>query len=530
MLFSLANLVSAALALARFASAATQTYSLELDTGTVSPDGFDRLAITVNGGFGGPLLTANKGDTIQANVANSIENTAIFQSTSIHWHGMFQHRTNTEDGVGMVTQCPIVPGESYDYSFDTAGQTGTYWYHSHVSTQYCDGLRGPLVIYDPNDPFADMYDVDDELFMCAPQTPDSVLINGQGRYVGGPTDSTAPLTVISVTSGTRYRFRLINVSCLTYFTVSLDGHTFTVIEADGVEHQPLVVDSLTIFVGQRYSIVVDASEDVDNYWFRVVPGPSIVNQASSTDPSLNNAIFRYEGAPVADPTTTPTPSTNPLVEASMIPLVNPGAPGGDTPPDVAHVLTIGLDVTSVSLSPNWTINGSSFAPPSVPVLLQILSGASTAQGLLPPGSVIPLPSNSIVEISIPDTGAVSRTHPFHLHGHNFDVIRSAGQTDFNYVNPPRRDVSSPVPFIPDNAEAEFQVVAVNSGNVTFRFKTDNPGPWILHCHIDWHLKQGLAVVLAEDPAGVVSGPDSVIIPPAWNNLCSAFDASGLPSN
>ncbi|KZT37541.1 hypothetical protein SISSUDRAFT_1062711 [Sistotremastrum suecicum HHB10207 ss-3] len=64
MLFSLTNLISAALALARFASAATQTYSLELDTGTVSPDGFDRLAITVNGGFGGPLLTANKGDTI----------------------------------------------------------------------------------------------------------------------------------------------------------------------------------------------------------------------------------------------------------------------------------------------------------------------------------------------------------------------------------------------------------------------------------------------------------------------------------
>ncbi|KZT32315.1 Cupredoxin [Sistotremastrum suecicum HHB10207 ss-3] len=411
---------------------------------------------------------------------------------------MFQHRTNTEDGVGMVTQCPIVPGESYDYSFDTAGQTGTYWYHSHVSTQYCDGLRGPLVIYDPNDPFADMYDVDDA---------STVITLGDWYHQPALAEFSDP-TIIAP-------FRLINVSCLTYFTVSLDGHTFTVIEADGVEHQPLVVDSLTIFVGQRYSIVVDASEDVDNYWFRVVPGPSIVNQASSkpADPSLNNAIFRYEGAPVADPTTTATPSTNPLVEASMIPLVNPGAPGGDTPPDVAHVLTIGLD------SPNWTINGSSFAPPSVPVLLQILSGASTAQDLLPPGSVLPLPSNSIIEISIPDTGAVSRTHPFHLHG-----------TGFNYVNPPRRDVSSPVPFIPDNAEAEFQVVAVNSGNVTFRFKTDNPGPWILHCHIDWHLKQGLAVVLAEDPAGVVSGPDSVIIPPAWNNLCSAFDASGLPSN
>ena len=38
---------------------------------------------------------------------------------------------------------------------------GTYWYHSHLSTQYCDGLRGPLVVYDPHDPHAHRYDVDD---------------------------------------------------------------------------------------------------------------------------------------------------------------------------------------------------------------------------------------------------------------------------------------------------------------------------------------------------------------------------------
>ena len=38
---------------------------------------------------------------------------------------------------------------------------GTYWYHSHISTQYCDGLRGAFIVYDPNDPNADLYDVDD---------------------------------------------------------------------------------------------------------------------------------------------------------------------------------------------------------------------------------------------------------------------------------------------------------------------------------------------------------------------------------
>ena len=38
---------------------------------------------------------------------------------------------------------------------------GTYWYHSHFKNQYCDGLRGPLVIYDENDPHRDLYDIDD---------------------------------------------------------------------------------------------------------------------------------------------------------------------------------------------------------------------------------------------------------------------------------------------------------------------------------------------------------------------------------
>ena len=63
----------------------------------------------------------------------------------------------------------------------------------------------------------------------------------------------------------------------------------------------------------------------------------------------------------------------------------------------------------------FQINGVSFVPPTVPVLLQILSGAQTAQDLLPSGSVYPLPSNSTIELSLP-AGPVGGPHPFHLHG------------------------------------------------------------------------------------------------------------------
>ena len=52
-------------------------------------------------------------------------------------------------------------GGAFEYKFKVDGQAGTFWYHSHLSTQYCDGLRGPMVVYDPNDPHKSLYDVDD---------------------------------------------------------------------------------------------------------------------------------------------------------------------------------------------------------------------------------------------------------------------------------------------------------------------------------------------------------------------------------
>lgn len=82
-------------------------------------------------------------------------------ATSQHWHGFFQAGTSWADGPAFVNQCPISPSHSFLYNFNVGDQAGSFWYHSHYSTQYCDGLRGPIVVYDPADPHADLYDVDD---------------------------------------------------------------------------------------------------------------------------------------------------------------------------------------------------------------------------------------------------------------------------------------------------------------------------------------------------------------------------------
>ncbi|KAG1837084.1 Cupredoxin, partial [Suillus subluteus] len=80
------------------------------------------------------------------------------------------------------------------------------------------------------------------------------------------------------------------------------------------------------------------------------------------------------------------------------------------------------------------VNNVSFASPTVPVLLQILSRAQDASDLMPNGSVIILKANKVVELTLSTTG-VGGPHPIHMHGHSFSIVQSAGNSSFNYANP-----------------------------------------------------------------------------------------------
>ncbi|KAJ3482311.1 hypothetical protein NLI96_g7062 [Meripilus lineatus] len=462
----------------------------------VAPDGFSRSAVVAEGSTPGPLIRGNKGDTFQINVKNGLTDESLLTSTSIHWHGLFQYKTNWDDGAAWITQCPIGPGRSFLYNFTIAEQAGeafaisavsghlsppgTFWYHSHLSTQYCDGLRGPLVIYDPEDPHKDLYDVDDEGTIITlsdwyhqpskdlpvPPTSWATLINGLGRSSNG---SDTNLTVIEVEQGKRYRFRLVSLSCEPTYQFSIDGHTLTVIEAEGTNTQPVQASTIPIFASQRYSFVLEANQPVGNYWIRALPNFGNTSFAGG----INSAILRYVGAPDEEPTKQLNSSAKPLVETDLHPLVpTPPPPHADLPLEFAFSFNNG----------RFYVNNVSFSSPSVPELLQILSGSQRPQDLLPQGSVYLLPKDSTIEIKMPG-GVIGGGHPLHLHGHNFWVMQSAGSNTTNLQDPVLRDT-------------------VNIGSlgdeVTIRFQTNNPGPWLLHCHIDFHFDTGFAVVFAED--------------------------------
>jgi len=88
----------------------------------------------------GPTLRIPQGQRVAFRLTNTLD-----KPTSVHWHGI--RLENAMDGVPGLTQDPIEPGESFDYSF-VAPDAGTYWYHSHLKSweQVARGLYGPLIV------------------------------------------------------------------------------------------------------------------------------------------------------------------------------------------------------------------------------------------------------------------------------------------------------------------------------------------------------------------------------------------------
>jgi iron transport multicopper oxidase len=451
----------------------------------ISPDNIERVATLAGGTFPGTPIFGKKGDTFRVHVQNQLHDPSMWLSTTVHWHGIKQTGSNYEDGAAWITQCPIAANHSFLYQFEVLDQAGTFWYHSHFSTQYCDGLRGAFIVYDDNDPLKHLYDVDDESTVITladwyhqssrgalkpgeiPPQPDSVLINGKGRYPGSGWGLAANLTVVNVEHGKRYRFRIIQMACDADFFFSIDGHSLDIIEVEGTPTRPYTIDRLHIHSGQRYSAVLHANQPVDNYWIRALPFPGRV-ASWNFERGANSAVLKYKGAADREPTAVQTDgqtsSSKPFRETDLVPLDPIPVPGRPYPGGADVSINVKLDIDMQTAK--YTQNGQTWKPPTTPVLLQILSGQQAAQDLLPTGSVYTLPSNKVIEVTIPGTSVeYGGPHPFHLHGHDFWVVRSAGTNYTNYVDPIRRDTID---------------TGYETDNVTFRFVTDNSGPWFLH--------------------------------------------------
>ncbi|KAF2397368.1 lcc1, laccase [Trichodelitschia bisporula] len=483
----------------------TFQYHLDVSKKTMAFDGVSREVQVFNGQYPGPTLEADWGDTLQITVSNSLPD----NGTSIHWHGLRQLNSNQMDGTNGITECPIAPGQSKTYTFK-ATQYGTSWYHSHYSVQYADGLVGTIKI---NGPATANYDIDlgvvamtdwfhTPVFTilasrpAAPPTAQSVLYNGTSVYNGQ-----GKYGVTTLTPGKKHLLRLVNTGINAYLHVSLDGHPFTVIANDFVPIKPYTTTQLVLAVGQRYDVVIEANQPVANYWFRIGTGGGQCDGPNEkTD--TQGAIFSYVGAPSGNPTSTPyTLSTGCFDETGLVPFValNPGSPA--TAPTE-------LDLTlDVSAGVAWKVNNESILIDwTKPTLQYIENGTYT----------LPKTDNGITIAGGVDTWTFwliqndsPLPHPIHLHGHDFYVVAdgtgSGTGVALNLQNPIRRDTHT----------------VANGGYIVIAFNSDNPGAWLLHCHIPFHISGGLGVQFIERPTEVIGALGDLS---GFNDGCKTWTA------
>ncbi|KAI8605601.1 multi-copper oxidase laccase-like protein, partial [Dissophora ornata] len=510
----------------------TRTYDWTITQQTIAPDGLERPMLLVNGMFPGPLVEANTGDNIVVKVTNNMVN-----GTAIHWHGMFQNGTNWMDGTMGITQCAIPPGQSFTYNFTVPNQWGTYWWHAHAASQYIDGIVGPLIIHSPDEPHLDDYEEDIIMMISdyyhtdsgsllswylstdsegTEPVPDNGLINGRNSFdctmdsqalfpTGQKCTSGAPMSVFDFKAGTSYRVRIINTGAFADFQFSIDNHTLSVIEADGVDMQPVSVQRVPIHVAQRYSVLVQANQAVGNYWVRATMNTNCFNTPNPALDERVQAIIRYEGASTTqepnsvDWTTSAwAPVCLDLTLDMLKPYFAEPAPNATT----QVFLTTSFQTLRSDHVNLGYVNGISWSPlMNDSTVFQAQRGISTYDASQ---QVISLNTTGVVEVVI--TNYDEGSHPFHFHGHNFYVLGWGdgayvpGTTQLELTNPLRRDTSTVPSF----------------GYTVIRFVNDNPGMWAFHCHIDWHMEAGLMVQFESLPQVI----KTFQIPPEMTAMCS----------
>ncbi|KIW00852.1 uncharacterized protein PV09_07611 [Verruconis gallopava] len=540
----------------------TRYYNMTVGGPTsINVDGEDfDYAQLFDGKFPGPWIQACWGDRIVVNVSVSED---FPEGTSIHWHGLRQlNTTHMGHGVPGISQCPIAPGSYFVYNF-TAMQYGSSWYHSHYSLQYANGLLGPLTIHGPSiapydeAPAKPLFISDWNHNDANARKGDlnaTVLLGGIGNLTRNyptaiPTEFHDPFNLTFI-GGKKYLLRVINTAYNSAFLFTIDNHLLNVVSADFVPINNYTTDSTVVQIGQRYNVIVEANpqnlteSSVSNFWIRTYimqdcrGNPDIIDRENY----MKTGIIRYDESNMADPNTEPwadidfntcRDETGPTGEG-LSPVLQwfPDAPSNPTEP--TRIVQFMHTPPSIAPYPHAifaleTSEEKEFLPLRVDWQNITFLNLDNDGGW--PTSWIVLPedytSSSWVYLTLSNPG---EPHPIHLHGHDFAVLYQgtnySGPSQLNLNNPPRRDVVN-LPAV-DTATGK-------PGTVIIAFKSDNPGPWLMHCHIADHASGGLALQIMEDreAANEIWKPgDSPALNAAgclcdaWKTWCAKFGAAG----
>lgn len=432
--------------------------------------------LAYNGRVPGPVIRVRHGQELRALLVNHSG-----EPSTIHWHGMIL--PNDMDGVPGITQTAVPNGGSFLYHF-RARPAGTRWYHSHVGSQQALGLFGALIVENPDEPPADrdimlvFHDVPDmrtyrqalagrsKVAMVEPKGAPELRMHMSGMmqgmqmsgmhmgsmpsmrmgdevaYVahcvnGASYPHTAP---IKVSVGDRVRLRILNASPTDTRYVRLAGHRLRVTHSDGnpLLH-PVTTDALRIGVAERYDVEVEITR----------PGAWLLQGLTGDPIWTEQAVLLHTEHELRSVPERPSPS---LEGVEYFAYTSGGVLPAGASPDLGELIQVNKElVLSGGMGgPYWRINGKIW--PHTPKI-QVHSGDHV---------LVRFRNHSDMD------------HPMHLHGHVFQLIEVNGKV-LRY------------PLFKDTS-----LVPSMGGTTTWLFTADSPpGRWLLHCHNEIHMQDGM---------------------------------------
>ena len=382
-----------------------------------------------NGSTPGPTIRLRKDGRIKVRFENALK-----QSSAVHWHGI--RIDNKMDGVPGLTQLRVSSGNDFLYDF-VVPDAGTYWYHSHDRSweQVARGLYGALIVEEENPPLVDhdiIVFVDDwRLNRDGSQAGDFENIHDQAH--DGRLGNFAKAIFQGITSpiklNQRVRLRFINVATDRIFPLQLAGVNGKVVAYDGMSLEtPERIEGLILAPAQRADIIADVTGEKIEVDFRTRDG-----------------LFRL-GSLTVQGLVDPTMKTE-----IILPMSN-----RYKAPDLKNSVQLTLQMEGGAMSRRMMMGG-------------MMNGDVWAFN-----GISGMTDTPFYKFKVGQTGVIELVndtrfpHAIHLHGHHFQAITSG-------IMSPLRDT-----------------ILVDAGKTTTIVCVfDNPGKWLLHCHMLAHQAAGM---------------------------------------
>ncbi|KAK8245174.1 Cupredoxin [Phyllosticta capitalensis] len=508
-----------------------------------------RHSVVANGSVPGPAIRLQSGSVVWIRVYNDM----LDKNLTMHWHGLTMAAAPWADGTPRASQFEIGPLFFFDYEINLIEiGPGTYFWHSHVDFQAMT-VFGPLIIeqkpgipppYEYDDEkivlFSDLYNkTDEEIKKGLTQKPfkwtgetGALLINGRGfgNYTHTNSDESCSVPVFDMEAEKTYRFRWIGATALSFASVAIEEHNFTLIEADGDWLKEIEVPFIQIGSGQRYSTLI---EGLSCDQLRAMGKSSFYLQAETRDRpttftsyaildygnscGLNNTKHYENFAPPLEPPLHLPPTVQGWLDYDLQNLT----PAPDFPTAEEVTRTIYVDIFQLTTDKGtkdehvtWMQNGVSWYEESVriPYLVALyLNGsdflpdydvAIANGGVDPVKKAWPAKLGEVIEIIFQNTGSTqggADIHPMHIHGKHGGYIGS-GKGEYNRTeNEEKLKKAGHTPVLRDSMMlyrySSKEKTGVKHSWMGLRQRVTQAGVYMMHCHILNHMLMGMQQVL-----------------------------------